>query len=287
MDEIALKRELVFLGIDEQTWPVLALLPVVQVAWADGEIQPAERSLILDFAVSHYGLGEEGLRILENWLQHTPSQGYLLRGREALRLLAGNDPDLAEVNDVISQAEAVAKAAGGIFGFRTVDERERQVITELVDALSMPAQSTWDWADTEALGVQFDADGEEVIETLEADYSEDDLSKPLLMIDFHPLDPSELSGSAIVRTDIDELPKFPLPRSGLTIGRTRANDITVAGDPLMSRHHCRFLMREGRWYIQDNASANGVIVNGERVTERRLFGSEELGIGSITFRFDA
>lgn len=62
----ALVRELRFLGIAEQSWPVLALLPLIQVAWADGEIQPSERRLIQRVARETYGLDAEGERLLQN-----------------------------------------------------------------------------------------------------------------------------------------------------------------------------------------------------------------------------
>jgi uncharacterized tellurite resistance protein B-like protein len=56
------------LGIDRASYKVIALLPLVEMAWADGKVQEEERRLILRIASNHGRLGGEGLRVLENWL---------------------------------------------------------------------------------------------------------------------------------------------------------------------------------------------------------------------------
>ncbi len=47
---------------------------------------------------------------------------------------------------------------------------------------------------------------------------------------------------------------------------------------------CCFFPRMN-FYIEDNKSSNGSLVNGELITERRLFGGEEVIIGETFFRF--
>jgi hypothetical protein len=46
MKGTALSAALDELGVDRDNFRVLALLPLVYVAWADGKVQSAERSLI-------------------------------------------------------------------------------------------------------------------------------------------------------------------------------------------------------------------------------------------------
>ena len=53
----------------------------------------------------------------------------------------------------------------------------------------------------------------------------------------------------------------------------------------MSRYHCKIYSRGPHYYIEDNKSANGSLVNGEQITERRLLGGEEVTIGEAFFRF--
>lgn len=78
---------------------------------------------------------------------------------------------------------------------------------------------------------------------------------------------------------------YPFTGDVLTIGRGRDNDIQIKNDSKVSRFHCRLFKRSGNFYIEDNKSSNGTLVNGELITERRLFGGEEVIIGETFFRF--
>lgn len=78
---------------------------------------------------------------------------------------------------------------------------------------------------------------------------------------------------------------YPFANDVLTLGRGRDNDIQVKNDSKVSRYHCKLYRRSGNFYIEDNKSANGTLVNGELITERRLFGGEEIIIGETFFRF--
>ena len=92
-DHDKLLRELQFLGIDETMVELLALLPLIQVAWADGTVQAKERELILELASTSYHLPDDARTMLEDWLSHPPSQRYLARGRRALLALANERAD--------------------------------------------------------------------------------------------------------------------------------------------------------------------------------------------------
>lgn len=78
---------------------------------------------------------------------------------------------------------------------------------------------------------------------------------------------------------------YPFNGDELTLGRGRDNDIQVKNDSKVSRYHCKLYRRGPNFYIEDNKSANGTLVNGELITERRLFGGEEVIIGETFFRF--
>jgi hypothetical protein len=77
----------------------------------------------------------------------------------------------------------------------------------------------------------------------------------------------------------------PVTKDVVSIGRGRDNDIQVRNDSKVSRYHCKIYRRGPNYYIEDNKSANGSLVNGELITERRLFGGEEIIIGETFFRF--
>jgi hypothetical protein len=77
----------------------------------------------------------------------------------------------------------------------------------------------------------------------------------------------------------------PINTEVISLGRGRDNDIQVKNDSKVSRYHCKIYSRGPNYYIEDNKSANGSLVNGELITERRLFGGEEVIIGETFFRF--
>jgi archaellum component FlaC len=78
---------------------------------------------------------------------------------------------------------------------------------------------------------------------------------------------------------------YPFTGEVLSLGRGRDNDVQVKNDSKVSRYHCKLFRRGPNFYIEDNKSANGTLVNGELITERRLFGGEEVIIGETFFRF--
>jgi hypothetical protein len=87
---------------------------------------------------------------------------------------------------------------------------------------------------------------------------------------------------------------YPFDGDELNIGRARqpdpksgrSNDIVLAHDSKVSRyHHARVHRRGNSFYVEDNGSQNGTYLNGDLVTERRLYGGEEVLIGESNFRF--
>lgn len=101
--------------------------------------------------------------------------------------------------------------------------------------------------------------------------------------------------SGSVRTG--EAPSAYLIRSGtgqsisiraaaFTVGRGRGNNLNVP-DPQVSRRHAVIRYAQGRWFIQDQDSAAGTYVNGQRVTATVLNPGDRIRIGSAEFEFRA
>ncbi len=78
---------------------------------------------------------------------------------------------------------------------------------------------------------------------------------------------------------------YPFTGEQLTIGRGRENDIQIKNDSKVSRYHCKLFRRGNNFYVEDIKSSNGTLVNGELITDRRLFGGEEIVVGETYFRF--
>lgn len=78
---------------------------------------------------------------------------------------------------------------------------------------------------------------------------------------------------------------YALTGDVFTVGRGRDNDLQIKNDSKVSRFHCKIFRRGNNYYIEDNKSSNGTMINGELISERRLFGGEEVIIGETFYRF--
>ena len=75
--------------------------------------------------------------------------------------------------------------------------------------------------------------------------------------------------------------EIPLTRTTiLTIGRDPSNDL-VLPDAMVSRRHAVVEHRGREFFLRDCSSANGSVVNGDRVTERPLRDGDLVAIGSM------
>ena len=62
---------------------------------------------------------------------------------------------------------------------------------------------------------------------------------------------------------------IPLLKKNLLVGRRESCDIVLRFSNV-SAHHCELNVNDGFWYVRDLNSRNGVKVNGNRVTEKRI-----------------
>lgn len=137
-----LRRELGELGMTEDSFRALALLPLIEVAWADREIQKAERQVILEIAQGHDLLNASSHDLLKSWLTVRPSAEYFDRSRQLLVKLAhrnqglGHDLPSDSLDAVLSFCSHVAEAAGGVFGvMMTVSASERAAMKKIAKAI--------------------------------------------------------------------------------------------------------------------------------------------------------
>jgi tellurite resistance protein len=141
MTDAELTQALRHIGVDRRTLRALPLLPLVQVAWADGRVQPAERGLILEVA-SRYGLGGAEVKLLDRWLEKRPEDADFLLARQVLLVLWSRDRERGQapesLDGVIRMCMCVARVAGGLFGLAfTMDPREREMIGEISQSLQL------------------------------------------------------------------------------------------------------------------------------------------------------
>lgn len=133
----ALLQDLEELGFTPDTLSLLPLVPVLQVAWAEGGVSTAERTMIVNLARSRgVADGSRADQQLTDWLDRRPSDDTF---RKAARLIGamldkpGNvavDPD-----DLLAYCEQIAAASGGIFGIGKVSPEERAALAQIANQL--------------------------------------------------------------------------------------------------------------------------------------------------------
>ena len=132
-------RDIAALGFNADTVSLLPLVPILQVAWADADVSPAERKLILEIA-RHRGIaeGSPADQQLAEWLAHRPSAAMF---SGAARLVAatlaagsGTAQDLS-ADDLVKYCESIAAASGGILGLAKVSPAERAAIEQVQTVL--------------------------------------------------------------------------------------------------------------------------------------------------------
>jgi pSer/pThr/pTyr-binding forkhead associated (FHA) protein len=73
------------------------------------------------------------------------------------------------------------------------------------------------------------------------------------------------------------------PNAVTAIGRGTDSDI-VLDDPATSRKHAHIEFADGRYVLKDQGSANGTLVNEQRVTEKPLADGDVIKIGQNTLK---
>ena len=135
-DEVLLDR-LVELEIGPDTWTALSLIPLVEVAWADGKLDDKERAAILEAAAdTGVSPGKASYELLESWLASRPAAALLEAWAEyvvgiANRLDAEGKQTLRA--EIMGGARSVAEAAGGILGFGNKVSDEEQAILDRLE----------------------------------------------------------------------------------------------------------------------------------------------------------
>jgi hypothetical protein len=138
------------LGIDREDHRVLALLPLVHIAWADGTVQSSERTLIVRTAREMGWLGGTGEAVLERWLAAPPTDEEVRLGTELLAHLARSEGEVADayrgddLHHLLLLCEDVGRAAGRLFGLRDGrSPEELRALETIAAALDVKNAKGW------------------------------------------------------------------------------------------------------------------------------------------------
>lgn len=134
----AVLEKLVTLGVRLETLASLALVPLVEVAWADGSISAKEASAVLA-AADKNGMKKDGIEgeILREWLANKPPNDLIEAWIHYIQALCAKltcEEKTALKNDLVGNARAVAEASGGILGIGAISKQEKATLEKLEKA---------------------------------------------------------------------------------------------------------------------------------------------------------
>ena len=135
----AILEKLVSLDIRPETLASLSIIPLVEVAWADGNIDDREQRAILS-SVEKKGLfrqGDVNYDIVKQWMTHRPTADLLTAWIHYIQglceALSGEEKNALR-SEIMGHARAVAESSGGFLNMgigNTVSKSEKETLAKL------------------------------------------------------------------------------------------------------------------------------------------------------------
>ena len=136
LSDPALADELLALGFTGETVALLPIVPIVQVAWAEGGVSAAERDLIVKFARGRgIAAGSAADTQLSAWMSARPSEEVFTRAGRLIRAMLDSGGAGLNADDLVAYCESIASASGGVFGIGKISGEERALLAKLVSDL--------------------------------------------------------------------------------------------------------------------------------------------------------
>ncbi|MDO8302849.1 MAG: hypothetical protein Q7T18_06385 [Sedimentisphaerales bacterium] len=132
-------EKLVMLNVRPETLVSLGQVPLIEIAWADGEIDAKEREAMLK-AVENAGFekGSINYTVIESWMTHRPPKELLSAWVHYAQGLCENLTEEEKERfreKTIDRATLIAKASGGLLGLgNKISAAEQKVIDTLNSA---------------------------------------------------------------------------------------------------------------------------------------------------------
>ncbi|HAL45905.1 MAG: hypothetical protein A2Y12_13685 [Planctomycetes bacterium GWF2_42_9] len=132
-------EKLVELEVRPEVLASLAMIPLIEVAWADGELKKSEQNAVLAAACEIFiTKSNPDYELLNRWLKHKPDAKLLKAWTVYIKGLCEHLTK-QQVNalkkDLIGHAKNVALAAGGFLGFgEKISKAEQKMLDKLTAA---------------------------------------------------------------------------------------------------------------------------------------------------------
>jgi len=139
LQDPALLQALLDLGFTPDTVTLLPLVPVVQMAWAEGGVTKHEFDLVLKLAAARgVAEGSPAHQQLIDWLGTRPAPAVFAGAGRLIRAMldagSGQVGDLT-ADDLVAYCEQIAGASGGMLGLGRISVEERTLLTQIASDL--------------------------------------------------------------------------------------------------------------------------------------------------------
>jgi hypothetical protein len=139
-DEIL--QKLADLNVKPEILPTLAMVPLVEVAWAGGKVDEKEKAVVLELAQKAFIVKENpNFDLLNEWLRHRPNAGLFRAWEHYIKGICGTllqQQKITLKNVVVVMATQVAKASGGFWRFlgfgNKISKKEKAVLAKIESA---------------------------------------------------------------------------------------------------------------------------------------------------------
>lgn len=130
-----LLEELEELGFTPDTVSLLPLVPVLQMAWAEGGVTSAERDLLVKVARTRgIDAGSAADRHLSAWLDRRPDPAVFTKAGRLIRaMLDAGSPESGSLSaeELVRYCEKIAAASGGILGIGRISAEEKALLSTI------------------------------------------------------------------------------------------------------------------------------------------------------------
>jgi hypothetical protein len=137
----AVLDKLVSLNVRPETLASFCIVPLVNVAWADGHIDEKEKQTVLSAAEKMgYARGGVDYDLIKLWMTRKPSEDLLTAWTHYIEGLCENLTDEEKKllkADIMGHAKAIAEASGGFLGMGigdTISKSEKEMLSKLESA---------------------------------------------------------------------------------------------------------------------------------------------------------
>jgi hypothetical protein len=132
-------QKLVDLNVRPEILASLALVPLIEVAWADGKVDDEEKAAVLEAAAESFiSKDSPDFDLLRQWMEHKPGPKLLEAWKHYVKGLCGEltqHQKNALKKDLIGHARQVAEATGGILGLgNKISKPEQKMLDKLESA---------------------------------------------------------------------------------------------------------------------------------------------------------